>query len=87
LFFPVNGELLIIELLPCRWFEWDGEKIEEAHKLGLKSSDKVLTKLEDVGEQLALAFNNEGSALAAGGDVGTVFQLFFFFFVLINNCV
>ncbi|XP_062171018.1 SEC12-like protein 2 [Alnus glutinosa] len=56
----------------CRWFEWDGEKSEEAHELGLKSSDKVLTKLKDVGQQLALAFNNEGSALAAGGDDGNL---------------
>lgn len=37
--------------------------------MGLKLSDKVLTQLEDVGLQLALAFNNEGSALAAGGEV------------------
>nr|QEE59968.1 prolactin regulatory element-binding protein [Betula platyphylla] len=56
----------------CRWFEWYGEKSEEAHKLGLKSSDKVLTQLEDVGQQLALAFNNEGSALAAGGEDGNL---------------
>ncbi|XP_059448360.1 SEC12-like protein 2 isoform X2 [Corylus avellana] len=56
----------------CRWYEWDGEKSEEAHKLCLKLSDNVLTQLEGVGQQLALAFNNEGSALAAGGEDGNL---------------
>ncbi|KAE8022854.1 hypothetical protein FH972_008618 [Carpinus fangiana] len=56
----------------CRWYEWGGEKSDQAHKLGLKLSDKVLTQLEDVGQQLALAFNNEGSALAAGGEDGNL---------------
>jgi hypothetical protein len=69
--------LLIIKLFPCRWYEWGGEKSEQAHKLGLKFSDKVLTQLEDVGQQLVLAFNNEGSALAAGGEVETVFPHLF----------
>ena len=35
----------------------------------MKSSEKILTELEDVGMQLALAFNAEGSVLAAGGEV------------------
>lgn len=69
--------MLIIKLFPCRWYEWGGEKSEQAHKFGLKVSDKVLTQLEDVGQQLALAFNNEGSALAAGGEVETVFPHLF----------
>ncbi|KAF5451028.1 hypothetical protein F2P56_031331 [Juglans regia] len=56
----------------CRWFKWEVEKSEEVHKLGLKLSDKVLTQLEDVGQQLALAFNKEGSALAAGGEDGNL---------------
>jgi len=54
----------------CRWFDWDYQnKSSEIHKLSLKLSDKVLTQLEDVGQQLALAFNNDGTALAAGGEV------------------
>jgi hypothetical protein len=35
----------------------------------------VLTPLEDVGQQLALAFNYEGSALAAGGEVDIIFHI------------
>ncbi|EEF36367.1 SEC12-like protein 2 [Ricinus communis] len=54
----------------CRFFEWDEVKDNEAHKLGLKESEKALTQLEDVGQQLALAFNSESSALAVGGEDG-----------------
>ncbi|KAI5353268.1 PREDICTED: SEC12 [Prunus dulcis] len=53
----------------CRWFEWDEESGEDP-KLGLKQSDRVLDQLVDVGQQLALAFNKEGSVLAAGGEDG-----------------
>ncbi|TKY59026.1 SEC12 protein 2 [Spatholobus suberectus] len=56
----------------CRWFDWDQNKSSEIHKLSLKLSEKVLTQLEDVGQQLALAFNNDGSALAAGGEDGNI---------------
>ncbi|XP_061355613.1 SEC12-like protein 2 [Gastrolobium bilobum] len=62
-----NGDGLICAMpKSCRWFEWDSE----IHQLGLKLSDRVLTQLEDVGQQLALAFNNDGTALAAGGEDG-----------------
>ncbi|CAL5430695.1 unnamed protein product [Camellia sinensis] len=54
----------------CRRFEWDGVKSTEVHKLGLKLSDNDLNQLEDVGQQLALTFNNEGSVLALGGEDG-----------------
>ncbi|KAK7849393.1 sec12-like protein 2 [Quercus suber] len=50
----------------------DEEKSEEIKKLVLNLSDKVLTRLENVGQQLALKFNNEGSALAAGGEDGNL---------------
>lgn len=66
----------LIVLFPSRWFEWDVEKSAEAHKLCPKLSDKALSQLENVGQQLALAFNNAGSALAAGGEVDIIFQLF-----------
>ncbi|CAN6477696.1 unnamed protein product [Victoria cruziana] len=56
----------------CRWFEWDASKNVEAHKLGLKSSDKNLNELEDAGQQIALTFNLEGSMLASGGEDGHV---------------
>lgn len=52
-----------------RWFEWDGEHGSEGHKLGVKQSEKELTLLQDVDQQLALAFNDEGSVLASGGEV------------------
>ncbi|XP_031492334.1 SEC12-like protein 2 [Nymphaea colorata] len=54
----------------CRWFEWDASKDAEAHKLGLKSSEKNLKELEDAGQQIALTFNLDGSMLASGGEDG-----------------
>nr|ACU18594.1 unknown [Glycine max] len=65
-----NGDGLICAMetpMVCRWFDWDQNKSSEIHKLSLKLSEKVLSQLEDVGQQLALAFNNDGTALAAGG--------------------
>lgn len=54
------------------------EKSEDGkhNKLILKESDKEQHRLEDVGQQLSLAFNNEGSALAGGGEVDIVFHIF-----------
>lgn len=40
----------------------------------------MLDQLVDVGQQLALAFNKEGSVLAAGGEVQTVPSPFLFGF-------
>ncbi|KAK9106110.1 hypothetical protein Scep_022954 [Stephania cephalantha] len=54
----------------CRWFEWDEQNSAKSLQLGLKSSEKVLTQLEDVGQQLALTFNHDGSILAVGGEDG-----------------
>jgi prolactin regulatory element-binding protein len=53
----------------CRWFDWDQNEPAEIHKLGLNLSERVLTELDNVGLQLALAFNNDGTTLAAGGEV------------------
>ena len=50
----------------------------EDKELGLKESKKVLTQLEGIGQQLALAFNSDNSVLAVGGQVeilGTFFCL------------
>lgn len=65
----------MINIMPCacRWFDWDQNESSEIHKLGLKLSEKVLTQLDNVGQQLALAFNNDGTALAAGGEVWASF--------------
>ncbi|CAD5177822.1 unnamed protein product [Musa acuminata subsp. malaccensis] len=54
----------------CRWFDWDVPESKKTYKLALKSSAKILTPLEDVGLQLALAFDAEGSILATGGEDG-----------------
>ncbi|KAL9234323.1 hypothetical protein vseg_009206 [Gypsophila vaccaria] len=51
----------------CRLFEWENT---ENDRLGLKSSDRVLTELEDVGQQLAFAFSEDGTLLAVGGEDG-----------------
>lgn len=65
-----GGEGLICSLpKSCRWFDWDFHAAEN-RSLGLRSSERVLEPLEDVGQQLALAFNNEGSLLAVGGEDG-----------------
>lgn len=61
---------------PCRWFDWDFQT-DENRSLGLRSSEKVLEPLEDVGQQLALTFNDEGSLLAVGGEVD-IFPLNYF---------
>ncbi|PPS02697.1 hypothetical protein GOBAR_AA17963 [Gossypium barbadense] len=55
-----------------RLFEWKESNGNEAHKLGVKVSEKVLIQLEDVGQQLALTFNSEGSVLAVGGEDGSL---------------
>ncbi|CAA2982865.1 SEC12 2 [Olea europaea subsp. europaea] len=66
-----GGEGLICSLpKSCRWFDWDAITIKDELSLSLKSSEKVLEKLEDVGQQLALTFNNEGTLLAVGGEDG-----------------
>ncbi|CAL5213098.1 unnamed protein product [Lathyrus oleraceus] len=56
----------------CRWFNWDRNESAEVHKLGLKLSEKVLTQLDNVGLQLALAFSNDGTTLATGGEDGSL---------------
>ncbi|XP_012474757.1 SEC12-like protein 2 [Gossypium raimondii] len=56
----------------CRLFEWKESEGNEVHKLGVKVSEKVLIQLEDVGQQLALTFNSEGSVLAVGGEDGSL---------------
>ncbi|WJX50577.1 hypothetical protein P8452_36857 [Trifolium repens] len=56
----------------CRWFDWDQNEAAEIHKLGLRLSERVLTELDNVGLQLALAFNNDGTTLAAGGEDGSL---------------
>ncbi|GFQ08340.1 sec12-like protein 2, partial [Phtheirospermum japonicum] len=66
-----GGEGLICSFLKsCRWFEWDSTTSTDEHTLSLESSKKSLQQLEDIGQQLAMTFNNEGSLLALGGEDG-----------------
>ncbi|KAG8634740.1 SEC12-like protein 2 [Manihot esculenta] len=67
---PGGDGLLCALPKSCRFFNWDEVKDNDAHKLSLKESVKVLTQLEDIGQQLALAFNSDGSVLAVGGEDG-----------------
>ncbi|GFZ18311.1 SEC12P-like 2 protein [Actinidia rufa] len=67
---PGGGGVICSLPKSCRLFEWDAVKGTDIQKLGLKLSDKSLDKLDDVGQQLALNFNNEGSVLALGGEDG-----------------
>ncbi|GLT98473.1 hypothetical protein SLE2022_159770 [Rubroshorea leprosula] len=55
----------------CRLFKWEECDEAEVHKPGERSG-KVMKNLEDVGQQLALAFNCEGSVLAVGGEDGNL---------------
>ncbi|KAL3654209.1 hypothetical protein CASFOL_003890 [Castilleja foliolosa] len=64
-----GGEGLICSFLKsCRWFELDSTTSTDEHALSLISSEKSLEQLEDVGQQLAMTFNNEGNILATGGE-------------------
>ncbi|CAA0832969.1 SEC12-like protein 2 [Striga hermonthica] len=66
-----GGEGLICSFpKSCKWFEWDSTTSKDDHTLNLKSSEKTLVQLEDVGQQLAMTFNSEGNLLAVGGEDG-----------------
>ncbi|KAJ4709752.1 SEC12-like protein 2 [Melia azedarach] len=56
----------------CRLFEWDEVDDTEVRKLSVKMSEKVLSQLEDVGQQLALAFDSEGATFATGSEDGNL---------------
>ncbi|XP_057961537.1 SEC12-like protein 2 isoform X2 [Malania oleifera] len=66
-----GGEGVICALpKSCRWFEWGKVKSSDIHTPCLKLSKKMLTDLEDIGQQLSVTFNDEGSVLALGGEDG-----------------
>lgn len=46
---------------------------------GGEESMVVIKELKDVGQQLSLAFNQEGSVLAAGAEVGRILDSVSFF--------
>ncbi|XP_078149548.1 SEC12-like protein 2 [Carex rostrata] len=61
--FPTNS---------CRWFNWDLPVSRDYERLALNPSEENLRELENVGLQLALCFNEEGSVLASGGEDGNL---------------
>ncbi|XP_057460788.1 uncharacterized protein LOC130751246 isoform X2 [Actinidia eriantha] len=65
-----------VKFLP---FEFDAVRSSEVQKLGLKPSEKVFDKLENIGQQLALTFNKEGSLFALGGEVEIKFRCILLF--------
>lgn len=48
---------------------WESPEGDDPHSLVLRSDQKALVKLNDVGLQLAVSFSGEGSILATGGEV------------------
>ncbi|CAA7022557.1 unnamed protein product [Microthlaspi erraticum] len=56
----------------CKLFDWeDIMNSVEGNQAGDESRE-VIKELRDVGQQLALAFNQEGSVLASGGEDGNL---------------
>ena len=58
-------------------YEWAAVEKADDSTLDLRSSERALEHLEDVGQQLSLAFNNEGTLLATGGEVVSIFWTLF----------
>ncbi|KAL1208293.1 SEC12-like protein 2 [Cardamine amara subsp. amara] len=54
----------------CRLFDWENiMRPREVDQAG-EESEELIKELKDVGQQLSLAFNHEGSVLAAGAEDG-----------------
>ncbi|KAJ4888495.1 SEC12-like protein 2 [Raphanus sativus] len=66
---PRGGGLVCALPNSCKRFDW--ENIMSPREGG-EEGEEVIKELKDVGQQLALAFNQEGSVLAAGGEDGTL---------------
>jgi len=66
-------------LLIHRLFGWDNIMSPRVDNQAGEESEEVIKELRDVGQQLALAFNPEGSVLAAGAEVkkGSLMQSLF----------
>ncbi|KAM1331734.1 hypothetical protein ACFX2H_043857 [Malus domestica] len=64
---PAGSDLVCSFLHSCKWFELE-EESDEVPKLALRQSERVLEQLQDIGQQLALAFDRESSMLAAGDE-------------------
>ncbi|CAI0410103.1 unnamed protein product [Linum tenue] len=69
---PKGDGLICAMQNSCRFFEWDEIEESETRKLDVKVSDKTLDLLQDVGQQLALAYDTDSSTLAVGGEEGNL---------------
>ncbi|CAL1386778.1 unnamed protein product [Linum trigynum] len=69
---PKGDGLICAMQNSCRFFEWDEIEENETRKLDVKVSEKALDLLQDVGQQLALAYDTDSSTLAVGGEEGNL---------------
>ncbi|XP_010451670.1 PREDICTED: SEC12-like protein 2 isoform X3 [Camelina sativa] len=69
---PREGGLICALQNSCRLFGWDNIMSPREDNQAGEESEEVIQELKDVGQQLALAFNPEGSVLAAGAEDGTL---------------
>ncbi|CAN8266933.1 unnamed protein product [Cochlearia groenlandica] len=67
---PRGGGLVSALPNSCKLFDW--ETVMGAREDDLDGEKEVIEELKDVGQQLALAFNQEGSVFAAGAEDGTL---------------
>ncbi|EOA24455.1 hypothetical protein CARUB_v10017713mg [Capsella rubella] len=69
---PREGGLICALPNSCRLFDWPNIMSPREDNQTTEESEEVIKELEDVGQQLALAFNPEGTVLAAGAEDGTL---------------
>jgi prolactin regulatory element-binding protein len=65
---PRQGGLICALPNSCRLFDWENI-IEDDNE---EESEKVVKELKDVGQQLSLSFNQDGTVLATGAEDGTL---------------
>ncbi|CAN7002784.1 unnamed protein product [Brassica oleracea var. botrytis] len=69
---PRGGGLVCALPNSCKRFDWENIMSPREGDQGGEEAEEVINELKDAGQQLALAFNQEGSVLAAGGEDGTL---------------
>ncbi|ESQ39991.1 hypothetical protein EUTSA_v10000916mg [Eutrema salsugineum] len=69
---PREGGLVCALPNSCKLFDWENIMSTREDNQAGEESEEGIKELNDVGQQLALAFNQEGSVLAAGGEDGTL---------------
>ncbi|KAJ0228841.1 SEC12-like protein 2 [Hirschfeldia incana] len=69
---PRGGGLVCALTNSCKKFDWENIMSPREGDQAVEEGEEVIKELKDVGQQLALAFNQEGSVLAAGGEDGTL---------------